>query len=186
MEGLAPMCAKRSIPRVCQQCGSAFLAAKSDVANGWGRFCSVRCSLLARPKTPLLTRALSKIEYMTDGCWRWTDCLHYSGYGRITVDGKVRYAHRVVYELLIGPIPDDLELDHLCRNRACVNPQHLEPVPHRENVIRGVHPLAQIHRSGYCKNGHPINVETRHVFADGSFGSCKLCRKERRQKGEWR
>lgn len=70
-------------------------------------------------------------------CWVWTGNFQTHGYGTITVDGKGRVAHRFRWEKVNGPVPDGLELDHLCRNRACVNLDHLEPVTHAENVRRG-------------------------------------------------
>jgi hypothetical protein len=70
------------------------------------------------------------------GCWLWDRALH-KGYGRIRAYGKVVYAHRFFYEKHVGPIPDGLVLDHLCRNRACVNPGHLQPVSRMENNRRG-------------------------------------------------
>lgn len=80
-------------------------------------------------------------QYVEDenGCWVWQRVRDRHGYGRTHREsGKTALAHRVYYERLVGPIPDGLQLDHLCRNHACVNPEHLEPVTNRENVIRGI------------------------------------------------
>lgn len=85
-----------------------------------------------------IIRLLSKIETCEDlaACWKWRGSVSELGYGAFWFDGAMRPAHRVTYELLIGPVPDGLELDHLCRNRGCVNPSHVEPVTHQENCAR--------------------------------------------------
>lgn len=90
------------------------------------------------------------------GCWSWPGRESF-GYGRVEMDGRVLMVHRVVYERLRGPIPDGLCLDHLCRNRYCANPDHLEPVTQRENTLRGVGVTARNARKTHCLNGHEFD-----------------------------
>ncbi len=83
---------------------------------------------------------ISADRYQVDpnsGCWLFSGSKHKDGYGLVKVDGRTRKAHRVMYEDLVGPVPPGVELDHLCRTPACINPAHLEPVSHLENVRRG-------------------------------------------------
>jgi hypothetical protein len=118
-------------------------------------------------------RFMSKVE-VTDDCWVWTSRLRYDGYGQFQVfKGVTRRAHRVAYELFVGPVPEGLVLDHLCRNRACVNPGHLEPVSIAENTLRGV--VAR--RTGACVNGHAWTPET--AYEKGKHRSCRVCHRER-------
>lgn len=113
------------------------------------------------------------------GCWEWTGHIQTSGYGqfRYRRSGQPHVAvvaHRVAYELLIGPIPDDRELDHLCRNRACVNPDHLEPVTKHENMLRGESPFAKNARKSRCVNGHDYTDANTYLTPDGRR-SCRTC-----------
>lgn len=88
------------------------------------------------------------------GCILWAATVDPGGYGQISVRGRGCLAHRVAWELERGPIPPGLELDHLCRVHSCINVQHMELVPHRENVLRGVGPSARNARSQTCIRGH--------------------------------
>ena len=104
-------------------------------------------------------------------CWVWTAWRIKNGYGRIQLTSrKPALAHRAVYEILVGPIPEGLTLDHLCRNRACVNPSHLEPVTMRENALRGIGPTAINARKTHCPKGHPFIQRGRQRI-------CVQCRK---------
>jgi len=113
-----------------------------------------------------------------DGCWSWVGSTR-SGYGVFSIGGKHRRtmaAHRLVYELLVGPIPEGLQIDHLCRNRGCVRPSHLEPVTAAENVRRAI--LAGSRDKPACKWGHPFNAENTYWHPNGQRG-CRACARER-------
>jgi hypothetical protein len=87
-------------------------------------------------------------------CKEWQGALDQDGYGRINVNGKWKLAHRVEYEKFVEPIGNGLVIDHLCRNRSCVNVSHMEIVTNKENVLRGMGVTAQNKRKTTCKNGH--------------------------------
>ena len=106
---------------------------------------------------PLYERFMEKFEPVPEsGCWLWTACIGTGGYGRIGFEGKVHVAHRIAWELLRGPIPEGLEIDHLCRTRSCVNPDHLEPVTPKVNRLRGVGWAGRNARKTTCPHGHPL------------------------------
>lgn len=99
------------------------------------------------------TRLLNKIIHdQATGCWVWQGTKSAAGYGQMVVVGSRKYTHRIAYELYVGPIPVGLELDHLCSNRDCCNPEHLEPVTHAVNVARGERPTKT-----HCVHGHSLS-----------------------------
>ena len=126
-------------------------------------------------------------ESSPEGCWLWLRSCQPSGYGQIRIDGDTVYAHIAMYELIVGPVPEGKELDHLChtrstdcaggptcRHRPCVNPEHLEPVLPEENWKRGNSPTRINADKTHCKNGHP--------YEDGVVGPngkrvCMLCQR---------
>ncbi len=118
-------------------------------------------------------RLWTRVE-KTETCWLWTGH-KVSGYAMLSVSGKSTYAHRFAYELLVGPIPEGLQLDHLCRVRHCVNPAHLEPVTPRENVARGVSPAAV--RKIVCKRGHPLTEGPNLYLSPTGVRVCRTCRR---------
>ena len=105
---------------------------------------------------------------MHPDCIPWLGSLFPNGYGRL--DGRV--AHRVIYEALIGPVPEGLQLDHLCRNRACVNVNHLEPVTQRENIRRGSRP-----NQTHCKRGHEYTPENTYRRGSSGARQCRACQR---------
>ena len=107
----------------------------------------------------------------TETCWLWKRALNYAGYGAVRWNRKVVGAHRVAYELLVGPIPHGLVLDHLCRVRNCVNPEHLDPVTNRENQRRGKHGVLKTH----CVNGHEFTPENIYIQPKAGTRSCRVC-----------
>ena len=120
-------------------------------------------------------RFWSKVLRRDQGCWEWLGYHDANGYGKFAVRGFGRYAHRLIYELLTGPIPEGLELDHLCRNPRCIRPDHLEAVTHRENLMRGVGPAAQNARKTHCVNGHEFTPENIYWRGDGKGKQCRQC-----------
>jgi hypothetical protein len=136
---------------------------------------------------PLADRIRARIVVTSAGCWEWQGCRDGNGYGRISVgsraDGTRRttYAHRVAYGAFVAPVPDDLVLDHLCRNPPCCNPEHLEAVTTRENtVVRGVGGVADQARQTHCKRDHPFDAENTYRDRHGKR-YCRACHKLREQ-----
>lgn len=120
------------------------------------------------------------------GCWVWIAGHFDNGYGCFAVNGRATGAHRFSYELHVGQIPIGLQIDHLCRNPGCVNPDHLEAVTAQENTLRGNAPSAVLARRSCCKHGHPLtpdNVYPPSAVASHAGRRCKTCtRKEARER----
>ena len=105
-------------------------------------------------------------------CWLW---LAYkdAGYGRFWLSPNLIQAHRFAYELLVGPIPEELQIDHLCRNHTCVNPAHMEAVSHRINNLRGNGLGAQGARKTHCPQGHSYDLLNTYFWQGGRH--CRAC-----------
>ena len=103
----------------------------------WERYGDAREDIPLRPRGDIAASFWPKVDRRADDeCWPWLATVNRKGYGQVSRDGAIRPAHRVAYELLVGPIPEEMTLDHLCRNTGCVNPTHLEPVSAAENTRR--------------------------------------------------
>jgi hypothetical protein len=114
----------------------------------------------------------------TDSCWLWLSFINDRGYGQVWHDGNNKKAHRVAYELAKGPIPEGYEIDHLCKIRHCVNPDHLEPVTHYENCQRGDLGIRNRQKT-HCKWGHEFTVENTYIKKYNGLRDCIACRQRR-------
>ena len=126
-------------------------------------------------------RFWSKVSLDTpDSCWLWQGWRNRDGYGHYShCEGGSKLAHVIAYRLQVGPVPKGKQLDHVCRNRACCNPTHLEPVTARENVLRGIGFAARHAQATHCLHGHEFTPEnTRFAnLADRKYPrrSCRTC-----------
>lgn len=115
---------------------------------------------------------------MSTMCWEWTGWRSTEGYGWTHFNGRKESVHRTAYMILVGEVPDGLFLDHLCRNRACFNPAHLEPVTCRENLLRGVGASGMNARKTHCKHGHEFD-EANTWFEKTGHRHCRACNRRR-------
>lgn len=124
---------------------------------------------------------VDRLDQDTPGCWEWPGTLRCGGYAKLWFNGKNRFAHRVVYEIMVGQIPSGLTLDHLCLNRACVRPDHLEPVTQRVNNLRATTFSGENSRKTHCNKGHAFDTDnTRTEKAGAGYRRiCKQCGRDR-------
>jgi len=133
----------------------------------------------------MIERFELKVDKSND-CWQWVASTDRSGYGLFWHESRMKYAHRVYWELTVGPIPNGMELDHLCMNKGCVNPAHLEPVSHAINVRRAKAVTTA------CPQGHPYNGDNLRITKRG-HRRCRAChlttansaRDRRRKETKW-
>lgn len=146
----------------------------------------MRPSQLSFEMTRYSDRFWLKVAKQPNGCWEWQGaCLHGgTSYGVFGYQGKNVLAHRFAYEELKGAIPSGYELDHLCRNKRCVNPDHLEVVTRSENTKRGLLPgimrLRHLNKT-QCPKGHPYNEVNTYITPRGSR-DCRICRREAKKR----
>ena len=126
---------------------------------------------------PAVKRFINKVRVCEDTkCWLWTAGLHHKGYAKFRDDdGRKVFAHRWAYEWFRGPIPEGLQIDHLCRVRHCVNPWHMEPVTGRENQQRGL--KNQFTSWTHCAKGHPLSGDNLHITKKG-YRRCLECNRQ--------
>lgn len=131
---------------------------------------------LVRPRVSAWDRFWSHVDAEGD-CWLWTDYVDPHGYGRFN-EARVRYwrVHRYAWHHLVGPIGDGLVLDHMCKVKICLNPDHLRPVTQTENTMAGESFSAKNARKTHCKNGHELTPD--NIYKNGKNGRrCKICQK---------
>lgn len=133
---------------------------------------------MKRKTKPTYDRFIAKIKKVKSGCWEWQAFTNF-GYGVFTIGHKLLGAHRYSYEYYNGKIPKGLVIDHLCRNRKCVNPDHLEAVTIQENTRRGLSVTTINSKKTHCKYGHPLKGDNLLIRprkrADGSILNGRLC-----------
>lgn len=132
-----------------------------------------------------LRNFLNKIAFAPSGCWNWTGAKLEAGYGKFSVKATngngnrpASFAHRISYMVFTGPIPDGLTIDHLCKNKSCVNPFHLEAVTHLVNLIRSGNRVGKHSYTSHCDYGHERTPENTYVTPSGKYKMCRLCMKE--------
>ena len=121
-----------------------------------------------------ISKFWDKVE-KTGYCWNWKGSINSWQYGQVRINNRYWRVHRLAYTLLVGEIPQSKVLDHLCRNRICVNPNHLEPVTNKENVLRGKGLTALNSQKTLCIRGHNLDGFNLYITPSG-YRNCKKCR----------
>jgi len=134
-------------------------------------------------KNAPIVRFWQKVEIQDNGCWEWMGNINWKGYGGLRFNGRWVKAHRFAYELLVGPIPEDLQIDYLCRNRRCVNPAHMELVTTQENTRRGIHRNSV---KTHCSHGHPFDLFNTYFQRNKEGVICRVCRACHRERARKR
>ena len=122
-------------------------------------------------------RFWAKVDKQDNGCWHWLGHLNPGGYGMFWEVPRKHYAHRWSYEEFVGPIPEGLHIDHLCRVRHCVNPEHLEPVTCRVNLLRGETVTASHAAKTHCPRGHCY--DEKNTWHHRGERHCRACNREK-------
>jgi hypothetical protein len=141
-----------------------------------GRPKSYRCGPARKPVCERIKDRSLPVPWT--GCWLWLGHLDRDGYGSISLGReRTQRVHRASYEAFVGPIPDGYVIDHKCRVRCCVNPDHLEPVTPRENVLRGESGAAEFARRTHCKRGHQLVVFVAEQDPSFRIRICMECQR---------
>jgi hypothetical protein len=180
------------VNRNCLNCGKEFTPRTNHVRRGMGIYCSRSCHYAHKrslPKPDFSARFWAKVDKngpLWEGgthCWIWTGYIDNHGYGRFTISRQKSavHAYKVAYSLTVNDEKvEGFQFDHLCRNRACVNPSHLEVVPQAVNLLRGVSPPADNARKTHCIAGHELTPENTYMWGpDKKWRGCLACRNRR-------
>lgn len=164
---------RRTREVLCERCGETRTLTTKVSTGSMCRTCAAATASEAARGTNRSTtpEKFEKYTLRAAECWEWTGHKYGNGYGAITHRGRQVLAHRWAYEHFIGPIPEGLTIDHLCRNRACVNPAHMEPVTGRENTRRAMR--------SHCIHGHAFDAENTYMHNGKRY--CRTCRSERQR-----
>jgi hypothetical protein len=185
-----------TVTMICQTCGQPFETMPVYVKRGQAKHCSIACSFEER-RIPLAERFWTKVDKNgpipedrpeLGPCWVWRGSIRRDGYGTVHQSKPVRRmvsTHIYAYEVVNGPVPAGLQLDHLCRNPACCRPDHLEAVTPQVNVLRSNSLSAQRARQQFCKNGHEFTPENTRV-SKRNQRTCRACDREEHRTAAYR